>query len=42
MPEQLGCAVRTVETHRQNMSNKLGLSGSHSLLKFAFNNKASL
>ena len=39
---QLGCAVRTVETHRQNMSNKLGLSGSHSLLKFAFNNKASL
>lgn len=38
----LGCAVRTVETHRQNMSTKLGLSGSHSLLKFAFDNKASL
>lgn len=38
----LGCAVRTVETHRQNMSTKLGLSGSHSLLKFAFDHKASL
>lgn len=38
----LGCAVRTVETHRQNMSMKLGLSGSHSLLKFAYDNKASL
>ncbi len=38
----LGCAVRTVETHRQNMSTKLGLSGSHSLLKFAFEHKASL
>lgn len=38
----LGCAVRTVETHRQNMSIKLGLSGSHSLLKFAYDNKASL
>jgi DNA-binding NarL/FixJ family response regulator len=38
----LGCAVRTVETHRQNMSTELGLSGSHSLLKFAFDNKASL
>lgn len=38
----LGCAPRTVETHRQNISTKLGLSGSHSLLKFAFDNKANL
>ena len=38
----VGCAVRTVETHRQNMSQKLGLSGTHSLLKFAYDNKASL
>jgi len=38
----LGCAVRTVETHRQNMSAKLELSGSHSLLRFAFDNKARL
>lgn len=38
----LGISVRTVETHRQNMSTKLGLSGSHSLLKFAFHNKSRL
>lgn len=38
----LGCAVRTVETHRQNISSKLGLSGSHSLLKFAYDNKSRL
>jgi DNA-binding NarL/FixJ family response regulator len=40
--EVLGCALRTVETHRQNMSLKLGLSGSHSLLKFAYDNKSRL
>ena len=40
--EVLGCAFRTVETHRQNMSQKLGLSGSHSLLKFAYENKSGL
>ncbi len=38
----LDCAVRTVETHRQNISAKLGLSGSHSLLKFAYDNKSRL
>jgi DNA-binding NarL/FixJ family response regulator len=38
----LGCAVRTVETHRQNMSQKLSLSGSHSLLKFAYENRSFL
>ncbi len=38
----LGCAVRTVETHRQNMSQKLDLSGSHSLLKFAYENRSFL
>jgi len=40
--EIVGCAVRTVETHRQNMSLKLSLSGSHSLLKFAYDNKSRL
>ncbi len=40
--DQLGCALRTVETHRQNISTKLGLSGSHSLLKFAYDNKGKL
>jgi DNA-binding NarL/FixJ family response regulator len=38
----LGCAVRTVETHRQNISVKLGLGGTHSLLKFAYDNKSRL
>lgn len=38
----LGCSVRTVETHRQNISHKLELSGTHSLLRFAFNHKAEL
>lgn len=38
----LDCSVRTVETHRQNISQKLELSGSHSLLRFAFDHKAEL
>lgn len=38
----LQCSVRTVETHRQNISTKLELSGSHSLLRFAFDHKAQL
>ena len=40
--DTLGISVRTVDTHRQNLSQKLGLSGSHSLLKFAYDNKARL
>ena len=40
--ELLACSVRTVETHRQNISHKLELSGSHSLLRFAFDRKAQL
>ena len=40
--EELGSALRTVETHRQNMSAKLELSGSHSLLKFAYENRSFL
>ncbi len=40
--ELLQCSVRTVETHRQNISQKLELSGSHSLLRFAFDHKAQL
>jgi DNA-binding NarL/FixJ family response regulator len=38
----LACSVRTVETHRQNISHKLELSGSHSLLRFAFDHKTQL
>jgi|SRR5208283_1380284 len=40
--ELLACSVRTVETHRQNISHKLELTGSHSLLRFAFDHKAQL
>jgi DNA-binding NarL/FixJ family response regulator len=40
--ELLGCSVRTVETHRQNISRKLELTGSHSLLRFAFDHKKQL
>jgi DNA-binding NarL/FixJ family response regulator len=35
----LGLSPRTVDNHRANISAKLGLQGSHSLLKFAFENK---
>jgi len=38
----LGISVRTVDTHRQNMSQKLNLKGSHSLLKFAFEHRSEL
>jgi two-component system, NarL family, response regulator DegU len=40
--ELLACSVRTVETHRQNISHKLELTGSHSLLRFAFDHKEQL
>jgi DNA-binding NarL/FixJ family response regulator len=40
--EIVHCSARTVETHRQNISHKLELSGSHSLLRFAFDHKAQL
>ena len=38
----LGVSHRTVENHRANIARKLGLSGSHSLLKFAYDNKSRL
>ena len=40
--EALAISTRTVDTHRQNISHKLNLSGSHSLLKFAYDNKSRL
>ena len=39
---ELGVSHRTVENHRANIASKLGLSGSHSLLKFAYDNKSRL
>ena len=38
----LQISVRTVDNHRLNISRKLNLHGSHSLLKFAFDHKSQL
>jgi len=38
----LRLSVRTVDNHRQNICRKLNLHGTHSLLKFAFDNSAYL
>lgn len=35
MADDLGISVKTVQNHRNNICNKLGISGSHALLKFA-------
>jgi two-component system, NarL family, response regulator DegU len=40
--EYLKVSVRTVENHRQNICKKLNLHGTHSLLKFAFDNSSYL
>jgi len=38
----LQISVKTVDNHRLNICHKLGLYGSHSLLKFAFDHKSHL
>lgn len=38
----LGVSVRTVDSHRARITKKLRLSGSHSLVKFAFENREKL
>jgi DNA-binding NarL/FixJ family response regulator len=40
--DELHISYKTVENHRNNISKKLNLSGTHSLVKFAINNKALL
>ncbi len=40
--EELFISPRTVETHRTNISQKLNLSGSHALIKFALAHKSEL
>lgn len=39
--EELSTSHRTVETHRTNISQKLGLHGRHALMKFALEHKSS-
>ncbi len=40
--EDLHISPKTVDNHRTNISKKLGIHGSHSLLKFAIENKSAL
>jgi len=40
--DRLSLSVRTVDNHRQHICDKLKLHGTHSLLKFAFDNSAHL
>jgi DNA-binding NarL/FixJ family response regulator len=40
--EDLGISPKTVENHRTNISRKVGVSGTHSLLKFAFQHRSKL
>lgn len=40
--DELGVSHRTIETHRANISTKLEIRGSHSLMKFALSHKDEL
>jgi DNA-binding NarL/FixJ family response regulator len=40
--QELDVSPRTIEAHRANIGGKLGLKGSHSLLRFAVANRAVL
>ena len=40
--DELGLSYHTVENHRSNICERLNVHGSHSLLKFAFDNKSHL
>lgn len=40
--EDLSISIKTVQNHRNNICNKLGLSGAHALLKFAIEHNSQL
>lgn len=40
--DELNVSYKTIETHRANIAAKLNIHGSHSLLKFAIENKSAL
>src|SRR5262245_7183427 len=40
--DELGVSRRTIDTHRTNICHKVGIHGSHALMKFALENKARL
>jgi len=40
--DELGISVRTVHTHRANICGRLGIEGSHALMKFALENASKL
>jgi len=40
--DDLGLSIRTIENHRSRAARKLGLSGAHSLVKFAFEHREEL
>jgi two-component system, NarL family, response regulator DegU len=40
--QELGVSVRTVDSHRNNLGQKLGVHGSHALMKFALEHKSLL
>lgn len=40
--DELSVSYRTIETHRSNICAKLAISGTHSLLQFAIENRAGL
>jgi len=40
--DELNVSVRTIENHRANISSKLGLQGSHALIKFALKHEADI
>jgi DNA-binding CsgD family transcriptional regulator len=40
--DEIFISYRTVESHRTNIATKLNIHGSHSLLKFAIENKGAL